>query len=153
MLPWDSRLLLNGRSTILRFLVHLLDILDINHQVTLALVLFFTRRLRRPACTRLLRPSSLSPVPRFQRNSTTPVPLIHLICIQDILVLFLFLEMRLESARAAVTMRLSVCITALGPAVQIATVPSTLMLMQRHGSKQTPAGEVHGILRGQYCTI
>jgi hypothetical protein len=37
--------------------------------------------------------------------------------------LFLFLEMQSESVRAAVTMRLSVCITAPGPAVQKATVP------------------------------
>ena len=110
--------------TILRFPIRSMNItwrLDLDRRVSAALILFFTLRRCRPTCTHLLRPLSQSPVGSPQmKNKTlsllTPLYPRHIR-------LFLFLEMQSESVPAVVMMRLSVCITALGPAVQKATVP------------------------------
>lgn len=81
-----------------------------------------TRRLHRPAYTHLLlRPLSQSPVPSLQMKNRMLYTLMPRYPRHTRL--FLFLEMQSGSVRAAVTMRLSVCITALGLAVQRATVP------------------------------
>ena len=76
------------------------------------------------AVTHPHRPLSQSPVPWFQKKNWMLRMLYTLMRLHPRHThLFLFLEMQSESVRAAVTMRLSVCITALGPAVQKAMVP------------------------------
>ena len=87
-----------------------------------SVILFFTRRHPRPGCTHLLRPLSQLPAPPVQRKNKTLDPPIHLYPRHT--PLFLFLETQSENVPAAVMMRLSVCITALGRAAQKATVPS-----------------------------
>ncbi len=71
--------------------------------------------------THLLHPLSQSPVPWLQRKKMMLYPLIRLYPRHTHL--FLFPEMQSESVRGADTMRLSVSITALGPAVPKAMVP------------------------------
>jgi len=101
------------RDTILCSLIHSVNKTSQRDLDLRAVILFSTH---------LLRPLSQSPVPWFQKKNRMLYPLMRLHPRHTHL--FLFLEMQSESARAAVTMRLSVCITALGPAVQKATVPS-----------------------------
>jgi hypothetical protein len=111
------------RDTILRFPIHSVNKTSQRDLDLPAVILFSTRRLHsRPACAHLPRPLSQSPVPWFQKKKNRmlcPMMRLHPRHTR----LFPFLEMQSESARAAVTMRLSVCITAPGPAVQKATVP------------------------------
>lgn len=109
------------RDTILRFLIHSANKTSQRDLDLRAVILFSTRRLHRPACTHLLRLLSQLPVPRLQRTNWMLYPTMRLHPRHTHL--FLFLETQSESVRAAVTMRLSVSITAPGPAVQKATVP------------------------------
>lgn len=109
-------------DTILRFLIRSANTTSRRDLDRLSVILFFTRTLPNPGCTLLLRPLFQSPVLRLQRKNTTPYPPIRLYPRHTRL--FPSLEMQSESGPAAVMMRLSGCITALGPAAQKATVPS-----------------------------
>ena len=100
------------RDTILCSLIHSVNKTSQRDLDLRAVILF---------CTHLLRPLSQSPVPWFQTKNRMLYPLMRLHPRRTHL--FLSPEMQSESVRAAVTMRLSVCITALGLAVQKATVP------------------------------
>jgi hypothetical protein len=100
------------RDTILRSLIHSVNKTSQRDLDLRAVIL---------SCTRLLRPLSRSPVPWFQKKNKMPYLLIRLHPKHTHL--FRFPETQSESVHAVVTMRLSVCITALGPAVQRATVP------------------------------
>jgi len=100
------------RDTILRSLIHSANKTSQRDLDLRAVILFSIH---------LLRPLSQSPVPWFQTKNKMLYPLMHLHPRHTHL--FLFLEMQSESVPAVVTMRLSVSITALGPAVQKATVP------------------------------
>ena len=116
-------------DTILRFLIRSANITSRRDLDRVSVILFFTRRLPSPGCTRQLRPLFQSPVLRLQRKNTTLYPLIRLYPRRTRL--FPFLETQSESVPAAVMTRLSDCITALGPAAQKATVlsiTSTLIL-------------------------
>jgi hypothetical protein len=114
-------------DTILRFLIRSANITSRRDLDRVSVILFFTRRLPSPGCTRQLRPLFQSPILRLQRKNTTLYPLIRLYPRR--IRLFLFLEMQSESVPAAVMTKLSDCTTALGPAAQKATVPSITSML------------------------
>ena len=93
----------------------------LDHLVSSAVILSFTLRLCTLTYSHLPRPLFPFLVPWFPRKSTTSYPLVRLY--PKPTHLSLFPEMPSESVPADVTTRLSASITALGRAVQKATVP------------------------------
>jgi hypothetical protein len=94
----------------------------LDHLVSSAVILSFTLRLCTLAYSHLPRPLFPFLVPWFPRKSTTTYPVVRLY--PKPTHLSLFPEMPSESVPTDVTTRLSASITALGRAVQKATVPS-----------------------------